>query len=313
MLRTLWRRILWAIPLFLLITFFIFLMFDLAAVDPAERIAGEAATPDQVAALRTEFGLHGSVLSRYSTWLGNVMHGDFGTSYVTREKVTQLIGERYSVTLSLSLLALVLSLVIAIPMGIAAAMRPRGPVDRLVTVGASLGISVPGFWLAVMLVLLFAVKLKWLPAIGYEPLSAGLTTWFRYLILPVIALALLGTAAIALQTKAAMIEVLGSDYILAAQAKGLPRRTVIGKHALKNAAIPVVTILGFRVAGLFGGSVLIESVFAMDGMGSLAVRSTLSGDLPVIIAITVITVLMVVVVNLAVDMSYLYFDPRTRK
>jgi len=164
-----------------------------------------------------------------------------------------------------------------------------------------------------MLVLLFAVKLKWLPAIGYEPLSAGLTTWFRYLILPVIALALLGTAAIALQTKAAMIEVLGSDYILAAQAKGLPRRTVIGKHALKNAAIPVVTILGFRVAGLFGGSVLIESVFAMDGMGSLAVRSTLSGDLPVIIAITVITVLMVVVVNLAVDMSYLYFDPRTRK
>lgn len=313
MLKTIVRRLLWALPLFLLITFFIFAMFDLASTDPAQRLAGETATPERVEELRREFGLDGSLVSRYGTWFSGAVHGDLGTSYVTREQVTTLIGDRWSITVSLSLLALGLSLVIAVPMGIVAALHPRGLSDRFVTMMASVGVSVPAFWLALLLVLLFSVKLGWLPAIGYRPLSAGVGAWFEYLILPMVALGLLGVAAIALQTKASMMEVLSSDYILAAEAKGLPRRKVIFKHALKNAAIPIVTVLGFRVANLFGGAVLVEAVFAMDGMGSLAVRSTLNADLPVVIGITVITVLMVVAINLAVDMSYLYFDPRTRR
>jgi len=313
MLKTVVRRLLWALPLFLLITFFIFAMFDLASTDPAQRLAGETATPERVEELRREFGLDGSLVSRYGTWVADAVHGDLGTSYVTREQVTTLIGDRWSITLSLSLLALGLSLVIAVPMGIVAALHPRGLSDRFVTMMASVGVSVPAFWLALLLVLLFSVKLGWLPAIGYRPLSAGVGAWFEYLILPMVALGLLGVAAIALQTKGSMMEVLSSDYILAAEAKGLPRRKVIFKHALKNAAIPIVTVLGFRVANLFGGAVLVEAVFAMDGMGSLAVRSTLNADLPVVIGITVITVLMVVAINLAVDMSYLYFDPRTRR
>ena len=313
MLKTVVRRLLWALPLFLLITFFIFAMFDLASTDPAQRLAGETATPERVEELRREFGLDGSLVSRYGTWVADAVHGDLGTSYVTREQVTTLIGDRWSITLSLSLLALGLSLVIAVPMGIVAALHPRGLSDRFVTMMASVGVSVPAFWLALLLVLLFSVKLGWLPAIGYRPLSAGVGAWFEYLILPMVALGLLGVAAIALQTKGSMMEVLSSDYILAAEAKGLSRSKVLFKHALKNAAIPIVTVLGFRVANLFGGAVLVEAVFAMDGMGSLAVRSTLNADLPVVIGITVITVLMVVAINLAVDMSYLYFDPRTRR
>lgn len=312
MILVLIRRLLWAVPMFICVTFFIFVLFDLAPTDPATKLAGEFASPEQVEALREELGLHGSLIGRYADWLSGAVQGDLGVSFSTREGVSDLIRDRWVITATLTFFALLLSLLIAIPAGVLAAMHPRSVIDRLVTLGASLGVAIPSFWLGLMLVYVFAVRVRWLPVIGYEPLSAGLVEWLRHLVLPVVALSLLGIATIALQLKAAMLEVMGREYILAAEARGLPRRTIVLKHALKNAAVPVVTVLGFRVAALFGGAVVIETVFAIDGLGPLAVRSTLSGDLPVVVAITALTLLLVILVNTAVDMSYRYFDPRTR-
>jgi peptide/nickel transport system permease protein len=313
MLKVVLRRLVSAIPLLLAITLFVFLLFQISGIDPAKDLAGPNPTPKIVNALRVQFGLNGSFFHRYTTWVWDALHGNLGISYSTTQPVTTLIAQRYSIDLSLVVLSLVISLLVAVPAGILAALRPRGFMDRLVTLGSSLGIALPGFWLAILLVILFSVQLHWFPAIGYKPLSAGFVPWIRSLVLPAISLGLLLAASIALQLKAAMLDVMGKEYILAAEAKGLPEHKVVLKHALKNAAIPVVTVLGFRVAGLIGAAVLIENVFDIDGMGALAARGAVVGDVPVVLGITVVTTLFVLFVNLMVDMSYLYFDPRTRK
>jgi peptide/nickel transport system permease protein len=230
----------------------------------------------------------------------------------TTESVDRMIAERLPITLSLTALALVISIVLGLAGGILAALYPRRLPDRLVTVLGSLGIAMPSFWVGLLLVIFFAVDHDWFPALGYAALSDGVGPWLWHLVLPAITLALLPVAEMALQVKGALAEVLGREYILAAQARGLSPASVILKHALKNAAIPVVTVLGFRVAQLLGGTVIVESVFVLNGLGTLAITAALAADVPVLLALTILTTMAVVVINLLVDASYFYFNPKVR-
>ncbi|MFD4295365.1 ABC transporter permease [Rhodococcus sp. NPDC058505] len=313
MLRLIGSRLLAVVPLLLIATAITFSLVFLIPGDPAHRIAGESATPEQVEMVRQELGLDQPVVVQYVNFLTGLVQGDLGTSFTYKAPVLDMIVDRIPVTLSLAVVSVIVALLIGIPAGIVGGSRPGSWQDRVAGVGSTLGVATPNFVLALLLVLLFAMNLKVLPATGYTPLAKGLWPWLSHLLLPAIALGVAAAAEIARQLRSSMIDVMQQDYIRTATAKGLPRRTVLVKHALKNAFIPTATVLGMQIAFLLGGTAVIESVFGLKGLGDLAIQAVLSGDLPTIQGVVIFGVLATVVMSLLVDISYGYLNPKTRR
>ncbi|MGE0880348.1 MAG: ABC transporter permease [Acidimicrobiia bacterium] len=312
MLKLVGRRLLISIPMIFIVTFLVFALVDFAPGDPARTLAGDSPTPERVAAIREELRLNDPLPVRYARWVGNAVQGDLGKSYVRNRPVYDLIKEKFAITFSELVVALFFMLVIGIALGVIGALRPRGIPDRIVTVIGSFTIAMPPMWLALILILFFAVNNNILPSQGYVPLADGFFDWFQHLLLPGFVLAAVPGAELALQLKGGLAETMGRDYVLAATAKGLPRNTLIFKHALKNAAIPVVTVLGLRIGQIIGSSVIVDTIFTMNGLGSLAMASVLSGDIPVLLGFVVLTTLVTITMNVLVDISYGYFNPKIR-
>ncbi|KQV75398.1 ABC transporter permease [Aeromicrobium sp. Root344] len=305
------RRVFTAVPLLLLVSSLSFVLLSLTPGDAARQILGTRGTPEQYEALRQQLGLDQPVYEQFWHWLSRAVTGDFGTSIINGTSVAGEIWARLPVTLSLISGAILVSVVVGVAGGVFSAVKDgwlARAIDALVLVVWAL----PVFWVGSMLVVVFAIKLEWLPAVGYVPLSESPTAWARSLALPVFALSLGSVAAVVKQTREAMLDVLGSDYIRMAAANGIPPRSLIFRHALKNAAIPVVTVVGLQTIGLFGGAVLIENLFAVPGLGSLLVTSALSNDIPAVQAVAVVFTLVVIIVNFAVDIAYGLLNPKLR-
>jgi peptide/nickel transport system permease protein len=306
------RRIMTTIPVVLFVALFVFSLLYIAPGDPAAIIAGDQATPADVERIRISLGLDRPFLVRFADWLWQVLHGNLGTSIFTNLPVSHMIAQRIEPTVSLMILTLILSLSLAIPMGVIAAWKRGTLIDRLVMMTAVFGYSTPVFVVGYLLAYFFALKLDWLPVQGFTPISQGLWPFLRNLILPSIALGLIYMALIARITRATMLDVLSQDYVRTAKAKGVGQRGVLFVHALKNAAVPIVTIVGIGFAALIGGAVVTESVFAIPGLGRLTVDAILRRDYPVIQGVVLMFSFVYVLVNLVVDLLYTVFDPRIR-
>ncbi|WP_295815023.1 ABC transporter permease, partial [uncultured Nitratireductor sp.] len=282
----------------------VFFVLEIVPGDPALLMLGMNAEPDTLAALREEMGLNQPVLIRYFGWVSGMALGDFGNSYTYSSPVLELIGERVMVSLPLALISLLLSTAIALPVGIFAASRRGKPADTLSMGAAQVGVAIPNFWFALLLIYLFAVWLRLVPAGGFPGWDAGLWAGLKALILPAIALALPQAAILARVTRSAMLEVLGEDYIRTARAKGMPRRIVLWHHALRNALIPVLTILGLQFAFLLAGTIIIENVFYLPGLGRLVFQAITQRDLIVVEGVVMLLVATVIAVNILVDIGY---------
>jgi peptide/nickel transport system permease protein len=306
------RRILATIPVMLFVALFVFSLLYLAPGDPAAIIAGDQATPADVDRIRASLGLDRPFVVRFGEWLWQIMHGDLGTSIFTNLPVSHMIAQRIEPTTSLMVLTILFSIVVAIPLGVVAAWKHGTWIDRCVMVLAVFGFSTPVFVLGYLLAYLFALRLDWLPVQGFTSISQGFVPFLRSLALPTIALGLIYIALLARITRATMLEVLSQDYVRTAKAKGVGQRAVLFVHALKNAAVPIITIVGIGVALLIGGAVITESVFAIPGLGRLTVDAILRRDYPVIQGVVLLFSFVYVLVNLAVDLLYTLFDPRIR-
>jgi peptide/nickel transport system permease protein len=303
------RRLLTAVPLLLLVSSFNFLLLSLTPGDAARQILGPNGTPEQYAALRQQLGLDLPVYQQYWEWLGHAVTGDFGSSITNGTPVLESIMSRVPVTMSLIAGSLLVSVLVGVSLGVFSAVR-GGAIGRAVDAIALLSWALPVFWVGSVLVVVFAIKLKWFPALGYVPFTESPQDWARSLVLPVAALSLGSIAAVLKQTREAMLDVLGSEYIRMAAANGISRASLVYRHALKNAAIPVVTVLGVQTIGLLGGAVLIESVFSVPGLGSLVVGSALAHDIPTVQAVAVFFTVVVVIVNVSVDLAYGLLNPK---
>lgn len=310
--RLLVRRLLSLVPLLLIVSVLVFGLLALLPGDPARAIAGEEATAEQVAEVRRELGLDQPLPAQYWDWLGGVVRGDLGTSVFVDHPVADAIVSRAPVTISLLGAGVVLSVAIGIPLGAIAGSRRGGAVDRLVSAAAAAGVAVPNFWLGLLLLLLFSVAVDWLPPTGYVGITADPVEWARHLALPAFTLAAAGAAEIVRQTRAGIIDVLQEDFVRTLRAKGLRPAAIVGKHALKNAMIPVVTVAGLQVSRLFGLSVVVERVFGLPGIGSLVVEAVFNRDVPVIQGVVLVVTVVVLVTNLLVDLSYAWFNPKVR-
>ena len=307
------RRLLAMVPLVGLISCLVFSMTFLIPGDPARTLAGGLhASPDQVVLVRQQLGLNHSVPNQYWHWLTHALSGNLGNSLFSHLSVAAEIRHRFPVTFSMAIGALVVILVLGIPAGIAAGTRPGGVVDRLVTLGTSTAIAVPDFWLGIMFVIVFAVKLKVLPAIGYVGFTRSPVAWATHLYLPWLALGIGGAAPVARQLRGALVDVLDQDYIRTAESMGAPRWLVVVKHALKNAAIAPLTIIGIQFAYLLGGTVILEYIFSIPGMGLYFFDALNGKDLPVIQGVTMVVALTFVLLNLGVDVLYAYINPKVR-
>jgi len=306
------RRLLGTIPVMLVVAVFIFLMLRLTPSDPAAVIAGDNATTEQVAQIRTQLGLDRPMVEQFFIWSGKVLRGDLGESFFFKKTVASLIGERIEPTLSLALFTMVLAVLIAVPLGVLAAHRQGSWIDRIVMGFSVLGFSMPSFVVAYLLIYLFAVWLNWLPVQGYQRIAEGLGGWVRGLVLPSLTLSVIFVALIARMTRTSMLEVLSEDYIRTARAKGQSERKVLFRHALRNAAVPIVTVIGLAVALLIGGVIVTESVFTIPGLGRLTVDAVLARDYPTIQAVILLFSFVYVMINLTVDMMYTLLDPRIR-
>ncbi|MDZ7791684.1 MAG: ABC transporter permease [Xanthomonadales bacterium] len=312
MLRLTIRRLLALVPLLFVVSLVVFSLLLMVPGDPAISLAGEDATVEQIEETRDRLGLDDPVLVQYGRWASDAVTGDLGTSLYSSQSVTSSLWSRLPVTLSLTFAAVVVGLVISIPAGLLSASRPDGWIDRASRVGSSLGIAIPNFWLAAILLIVFAINTDLFPAVGYVPFTENPVEWARHLVLPAIALGAIAAAEMTRQLRGAMMDVLRSDYVRTARANGIRRHVILVKHALKNAAIPVVTVLGLQVAYLLGGSVIIEQMFALPGVGRLAINAVIARDLPMIQGVVLFVVLVSVLVNLAVDLSYGFLNPKVR-
>jgi peptide/nickel transport system permease protein len=305
------RRVLLLFPLLLGLTLIVFTMIHLAPGDPALAFVSEQSLdPQIVAQVRKNLGLDQPLPLQYAIWLGHVVRLDFGIAYTFNQKpVIELIGDRLPATLTLQSLALILSLALAIPIGVLSAKKQYSIIDNTATAGAFLGLALPSFWIALMLQLLLAVGLGWLPASTPGTDESGLGK-IRYVILPTVVLALPTLAVFARFMRSSMLEVIKQDYVITARAKGLSEPAVTYRHALKNALIPIVTVVGTQLARLLGGAVIVEYIFAWPGLGALAYESILRRDYPVVLALTVLTGAFILIVNVLVDIAYTFADPR---
>lgn len=306
------RRFLQLIPALFAASVLIFLIITLAPGDPAAMRLGMEATPEEIALERVRLGLDRPLPVRYAIWLADVARLDLGQSLYTNRPVTTLIAEAFPKTVQLSLIALGLSLLLGLPMGMVAALRQDRPADSVITGLNALGLAIPNFWLGILMILLFSVRLRWLPPSGAGDAGAGLWANLRYLVMPVLSIAVSNLSVFARFTRSALIDVMADDFIRTARAKGLAERVVINRHALKNALIPVVTIVGIQFGRLLGGAVVTEAVFAYPGIGRLTVTAILNRDYPVVQAVLLLVVLIFLVANLVVDLLYGYLDPRVR-
>lgn len=290
----------------------VFCVLEVVPGDPAQVMLGINATPESLAALREQMGLDQPLPARYLAWVGGMLAGDFGTSYTYASPVLEIIATRSVVSLPLALIALTLSTGLAIPLGIYSASR-RGKAGDTVAMGAAqIGVAIPNFWFALLLIYVFAVALRWVPAGGFPGWDAGLWPGIKSLILPAVALALPQAAILARVTRSALLETLGEDYIRTARAKGMPRRTVLWRHALRNAMIPVLTIMGLQFAFLLAGTIIVENVFYLPGLGRLVFQAITQRDLIVVEGVVMLLVATIILINLLVDLCYAAIDPRLR-
>lgn len=306
------RRLIATIPVMAIVAVIVFSLLYLTPGDPAAVLAGEQATAQDIERLRSTLGLDEPFLVRFGQWISGVLQGDLGTSIFSRRPVMELIIQRLEPTIALTLASLIIAVTIAIPLGVVAAWRAGGIVDRVAMSFAVLGFSVPVFVLSYLLIALVSVNLQLLPVQGYVPITYGVGPFVSHLILPALSLGIVNAALIARITRTAMLEVLNQDYIRTARAKGLSVRKVLMKHALKNAAIPIVTVIGISFALLISGVVVTETVFNIPGLGRLTVDAILRRDYPVIQGVILVFSATYVVVNLLVDLSYGLFDPRIK-
>ncbi|HEY4472292.1 MAG TPA: ABC transporter permease [Stellaceae bacterium] len=306
------RRILATIPVMAVVAIFVFALLYLSPGDPAAIIAGDTATVEDIVRIRAKLGLDQPVYIQFGSWVWRLLQGDLGISIFTNLPVSKLVQQRLEPTVALTITTLIISVLTAIPMGVLAAWKAGSWIDRVVMVFAVLGFSVPVFVLAYMLIFVFAIWADLLPVQGYVSITAGFWPFLSHIILPSTALGMIFAALIARITRASMLDVLAQDYIRTAQAKGLSSEQVLIGHALKNAAVPIVTIIGIGVALLIGGVVVTETVFAIPGLGRLTVDAILRRDYPIIQGIILIFSAAYVLVNLLVDLSYTLIDPRIR-
>ena len=312
MLGYLLRRVLSTIPVMALVALFVFSLLYIAPGDPAAVIAGEQASPEDVEKIRAALGLDRPFLVRFSEWSLAVLSSDLGISMFTGMPVTELIAQRIEPTLSLMVVTITLSVLLAVPIGVIAAQKVDSWWDRTFMAFAVLGFSVPVFVVGYLLAYWFALELDWFPVQGYTPIARGFWPWLKNLILPSIALGFVYIALIARITRATMLEVLSQDYVRTARAKGVAEGPILYLHALKNAAVPIVTVIGIGVALLIGGAVVTESVFAIPGLGRLTIDAIVRRDYPMIQGIVLMFSFVYVLVNLAVDLVYVVLDPRIR-
>lgn len=291
----------------------IFAMIEVIPGDPASFMLGLNAAPDTVAALRDELGLNGSLSARYLSWIGGLITGDFGISYTYRVPVAELVIERLQVSLPLAIFALILSTVIAIPVGLIAASRRGGAADVTIMGATQLGIAVPNFWFAMLLVLFFAVQLRWFSAGGFPGWEAGFGPAMKALTLPAVALALPQASILARVMRSSLLDVLHQDYMRTARAKGLTHAQATRRHALRNALIPVLTIIGLQFSFLLAGAIIIENVFFLPGLGRLIFQAITQRDLVVVESVVMLLVFAVIVVTFLVDVAYAVVDPRLRR
>jgi len=296
----------------LVVAVFVFLLLRLTPGDPAAVIAGDSATTEQIEQIRESLGLNEPLTTQFAIWFGNVLRGDLGESFFFRMSVVELIGQRIEPTLALALCTIVLAVAIAVPLGVLAAWRHGGWLDRILMGFSTLGFSIPVFVLAYLLIWLVSLHLGWLPVQGYKRLSEGFGPFLRHLILPALTLSVIYIALIARVTRAAVSEALTEDFVRTARAKGLPERRVLVRHALANAAVPIVTVIGIGLALLIGGVVVTESVYAIPGLGRLTVDAVLARDFPTIQGVILLFSVFYVLINLAIDLAYLALDPRIR-
>ncbi len=308
----LFKRLVTMFLTLLVATLIVFVVLEILPGDPAAVMLGINAEPETLAALREEMGLNRPVVVRYISWLGDLVQGDLGTSYTYDVPVFELIKERIQLSFPLAVFAITLSTVIAIPLGIIAASNHSNPLDFIVMIFSQLGIAVPNFWFALLLVIVFSVSLRWLPAGGFAGWDAGMIPALTSLLLPTIALALPQSAILARVTRSSMLEVLKEDYIRTAQAKGSGRLRILWRHALRNAMIPVVTIMGLQFSFLLAGTIIIENVFYLPGIGRLIFQSIAQRDLIVVKNLVILLAVMVILINFIVDLLYAAIDPRLR-
>ncbi len=313
MIRYLARRLLSLALSLIAASIVIFAVIEIIPGDPAAYMLGLNASPEAVAALRDQLGLNGTAFSRYLDWAGGLLQGDFGQSYTYRVPVAELIGERIQVSLPLAAYALVLTVLIAFPVGLIAAARRGRPADWGIMAATQLGIAIPNFWFAMLLVLLFAVKLHWFSAGGFPGWEGGLAAGLKALTLPAIALALPQASILARVMRSSLIDTLHQDYIRTARAKGLTRRQALLRHALRNGLIPVLTIMGLQFSFLLAGAIIIENVFFLPGLGRLIFQAITQRDLIVVEGVVMLLVFAVIVVNFMVDIAYGAADPRLRR
>lgn len=306
------RRLLATLPVMAVVALLVFSLLYLTPGDPALVLAGEQATAEDVARLRMAMGLDQPFLTRFTTWLADILRGDLGTSVFSNRPVAELIAQRLEPTVALTIASLLVAVTIAIPLGTLAAWRAGGAVDRLVMSFAVAGFSIPVFVLAYLLIMLFSVHWNLFPVQGYKPIAYGFGQFLRHLALPALSLGIVNAALIARITRASMLDVLNQDYIRTARAKGLPNLTVLLRHALRNAAVPIVTVIGISFALLISGVVVTETVFNIPGLGRLTVDAIMRRDYPVIQGVILVFSAAYVMINLLIDLSYALFDPRIR-
>lgn len=311
MIAVILRRLAMAVPVLIIVSFLIFLLESLVPGNPAQTILGQNATPANVAALTRQLGLDKPLLTSYWDWLREVVQGHLGTSIFTGQSVASELNQRLPVTLSVVGLSVVVSAALGVTAGLISATR-GGILARALDVTSLAGLALPSFWIAVVLVAVFAVKLRALPSEGYISFGSSPLQWIEHLVLPVAALSLLGVTAVARQARDSILDALDADFVVMLTANGLPRRRVLWLHVLRNASLPVVTVLGVVAAGMLGGAVFIENVFVLPGLGSLATQSTLDHDLPTILGVGLYFTILVIIINLLVDVASVLLNPRVR-
>lgn len=305
------KRLAYSVPMLFGVSSLAFLLLNMLPSDIAQIKAGEDATPETIAAIRESMGLNRPVYERYFEWLGALLRGDLGVSWHNGQSVISGIVASAPVTLSIVVLSLLLALIVGVPIGVIAAVR-GGRLDRILVSSTVVALAIPNFWLGLMLVLAFSLAIPLLPATGYVPLEADPALWLRHLVLPVIAVASVSVSAIARQTRSAMVENLNKDYVRTLRAAGMSETSVIYKHTLKNSAVPVLTTLGIQFVNLSGGSIIVEQVFAVPGLGQYTMTALARNDVPVVLGVLVVTAIAVVIINLVVDLMNSAVNPKVR-
>ena len=312
MLGYLVRRVLAAVPVMGVVALFVFLLLRITPGDPAAILAGDNATPAQLERIRASLGLNEPLYVQFFTWINKLLHGDLGVSLISNVPVLKMIGQRVEPSISIAISTIILAVVIAVPLGVIAAWKHGTWIDRFVMGLSVLGFSVPVFVIGYVLIQIFAIDLRWLPVQGFKSITGGFGPFLERIILPTLTLSFIYIALIARMTRAAMLDVLGEDFIRTARAKGIGEIAVLLRHGLRNAAVPVITVIGTGFALLISGVVVTESVFNLPGIGRLTVDAVLARDYPVIQAMILLTSLIYVTVNLLIDVAYTLLDPRIR-